>query len=138
MATALERRGEYKTCADCKRTMHESNFLKKNDRPRQRNRRSSYCHPCRARRLRDYNLRTKYDISLADYNGLLRAQNGLCAICRGGPNSSRTNLCVDHDHETGKVRGLLCVRCKALIGQALEDPRILYRAIDYLQETPDA
>ena len=58
---------------------------------------------------RNSRLKKKYGITETDYQNLLRKQNGNCAIC-GGKNKSR-RLHVDHDHKTGKVRGLLCLRC---------------------------
>lgn len=56
-----------------------------------------------------------YDQRTEDYDFLLRAQGGRCAICRTQPQSER-KLCVDHDHQTGIVRGLLCDRCNLGLG----------------------
>ena len=51
-------------------------------------------------------LKHRYGITLEDFNQMLLEQEGLCAICR-----TQSKLNVDHDHETGRVRGLLCKRC---------------------------
>ena len=48
---------------------------------------------------------------------MLIAQRGLCAICQAPPDGQWKVLCVDHDHETGKVRGLLCVTCNTMLGR---------------------
>jgi len=66
------------------------------------------------------------------------SQNGVCAICSGGETvktrGTLRRLAVDHDHETGKVRGLLCNRCNNGLGNFRDDPDLLREAIAYLQE----
>jgi len=80
---------------------------------------------------REYHLRRKYDITLAEYEALLEAQGGVCAICGEARPEERT-LHVDHDHVTGKVRGLLCFRCNNAIGDLRDDIELVYRMLDYL------
>ena len=77
------------------------------------------------------NLMVKFGITAAEYHSMLEAQNGVCAICLG-VNKNGKRLSVDHNHETGKVRGLLCQRCNLCIGQFEEDQGTLLRAVDYL------
>jgi len=78
----------------------------------------------------------KYGITESDYARLLEAQGGRCAIC--GTDSpppgkaGSTHLCVDHDHGTGKIRGLLCRHCNSALGLFGDDTVILARAIGYL------
>jgi len=74
----------------------------------------------------------KYKITLEQYNELFEKQNGRCAICKQKPTKRR--LDVDHNHKTGKVRGLLCLACNAGIGQLDDDINILQEAINYLKE----
>lgn len=76
-------------------------------------------------------LAKNYGITIAEYDELFERQNGNCAIC-GLPEIMR-RLSVDHNHETGEVRGLLCATCNLLIGNAKENADILLKAIDYLQ-----
>lgn len=88
------------------------------------------------RREREYQRR--YDISLEQYNQMLEAQGGVCAIC-GGVESTRNKwgirpLSVDHCHATGTVRKLLCNNCNQVIGKAKESVEILEKAIQYLKE----
>ena len=71
------------------------------------------------------------DITLEEYNRLLLTQGGVCAICQE-PCSTGRNLAVDHDHKTGRVRGLLCSRCNSAIGLLRDDPAIAYKAEQYL------
>lgn len=78
-------------------------------------------------------IRRHYGMELDDYHALLKRQNGVCAICKQPPNAQRTRLSVDHDHTTGRVRGLLCSSCNFAIGLMREDPARLRRAMDYLQ-----
>lgn len=77
-------------------------------------------------------LKKRYNMSLEDFNSLLGAQNGLCAIC-GHPETSRyRRLSVDHDHNTGKIRGLLCSGCNSGLGRFKDDPARVERALLYL------
>lgn len=63
---------------------------------------------------------------------MLEQQNGRCAICYGIADPSGKRLCVDHDHETGKIRGLLCGPCNWAVGLVKEDVVIARRLIRYL------
>lgn len=63
---------------------------------------------------RDKYLRKKYNLSLKDYNKMLKVQNDSCAICKKHKSHFTRSLHVDHDHKTGKNRGLLCFRCNKL------------------------
>lgn len=82
---------------------------------------------------REYRLRRDYGISLVEYDEMLEAQGGGCAICGKTPEENRRRLAVDHDHETGEVRGLLCIRCNHGLGNFLDSSELLRSAIQYLQ-----
>jgi Recombination endonuclease VII len=82
---------------------------------------------------RDHHLRKNFGISQADYERMLSKQGGCCAICRRPPRTG-SSLHVDHDHDTGLVRGLLCFRCNGGIGQLGEDVERLVTATAYLQK----
>lgn len=75
-------------------------------------------------------LRSSYGISLDDYNTMLESQLGRCAICGDFPGTKM--LSVDHDHATGKVRGLLCNGCNTRLGQMKDSIAILELAQNYL------
>lgn len=121
----------------------------------------SYCKPCRAkranarylenrteptsRRVRDPNYirrrnLAKYGLTIAEYEAMLISQDYRCAICRlpethvHGTTKKVQPLSVDHDHATGRVRGLLCHACNITVGTSREDIRILLATIEYLQE----
>lgn len=75
--------------------------------------------------------RRRYGITLEEYNTLLEFQKGVCAIC-GKPEMMHKQLVVDHDHKTGKVRGLLCTNCNKALGNAFDDVGVLRNMITYL------
>lgn len=77
-------------------------------------------------------LKKLYDLTPEDYEKMLVAQNGVCWICWSPPPGSHRYLVVDHDHETGAIRGLLCSNCNTAIGMFRHDVHLLAKAIDYL------
>jgi len=80
------------------------------------------------------NLGHNYKMTVEDYNKLLEAQNNCCAICRRAAASFKKQLSVDHDHKTGKIRGLLCIYCNSIVINLLENrPELLPSALIYLQ-----
>ena len=83
-------------------------------------------------------LNRKYGIGLLEYSQLFMSQGGKCAICNsdygGHRNGEPKALAVDHNHTTGKVRGLLCESCNQGIGKLRDDPKILRDAADYLEK----
>lgn len=103
------------------------------------------CKPCMRERARERHRRNphyghliKYGLTKEDYDALLEGQNGGCAICGCPParrKKQRSDLFhVDHDHVTGKVRGLLCFNCNGGLGQFKDDAERLRRAVAYLEE----
>ena len=81
-------------------------------------------------------LKRTFGISLTQYDSMLIAQNGRCAICLDKVTPAKA-LSVDHNHETGKVRQLLCHLCNVMLGSARESEDILMRAISYLRNHRD-
>jgi hypothetical protein len=89
-------------------------------------------------RMRASHLRKKFGITVEDYDRILEAQGGGCAICDNSVNRnspSRLYMHIDHDHKTGRIRGVLCDRCNQAIGHFEDDPALLRRAADYLDGT---
>ena len=111
----------------------------------------SKCKPChttynRELRARDttkrhgYKLKHKYGMTVQDYDALMEKQGGVCAICKN-PETSRHSkskevqrLAVDHCHESGKIRGLLCQACNTALGKFNDNLSTLESAILYLKE----
>jgi hypothetical protein len=101
--------------------------------------RHTYCKPCHNARgkeskqrlhggSRHYHLVRRYGIGAHHVEAMIRAQGGVCAICKTEP-----AMHVDHDHESGLIRGVLCFNCNGGLGQFKDDARNLSRAIEYLE-----
>jgi hypothetical protein len=89
-------------------------------------------------RQRQYQLKAKYNITEADYLAILEKQNFMCAICdTKTPTGKWKVFAVDHDHATGKVRGLLCNECNRGIGLLKDSLSILSSAFTYLEKHLD-
>jgi hypothetical protein len=87
----------------------------------------------RSRFDRSSNLMRLYGLTLDEYDALVDQQDGVRAICREPPVKGRgKRLVVDHDHQTGRIRGLLCALCNVAIGYLREDPQLFDRAKEYL------
>ena len=124
-----------KSCARCKKRPRASHV--------------SYCASCwnayqseyRRRRYAeepDYREKIKrkarmrrYGVTPEQYDEILERQGNVCAICATRPNGKE--LGVDHNHETGAVRGLLCTNCNGAIGMLREDPDLFASALRYLE-----
>lgn len=84
---------------------------------------------------RDRMLRRKYGVTAKQYDRLLSKQGGVCAICKQDRRDTRQReMPVDHDHDSGKVRGILCDHCNRVIGLFGDSPDVIARAIKYLKE----
>lgn len=132
-----------KHCKRCDQTKPATEFF------RERKRADGYTYLCKKCSMgsakkwvgenrdkrKDYYLRRTYGLTLTQYNEMLDAQGGVCAICGTSDpkGKSGTYFVVDHNHETGNNRGLLCNRCNRAIGLLGESPGVLNSAIEYLK-----
>lgn len=88
--------------------------------------------------VRNNDLKKKYGISLEQFEQLLLKQNSVCAICKEPETKLEWRskrplpLSVDHCHETGKIRGLLCADCNRALGMFRDSPEVLLSAIKYV------
>lgn len=90
-------------------------------------------------KYRRYDVKRKLSslgLTVDDYDAVLALQNGKCGICSRGPNGRGRHLHVDHDHETGNLRGLLCHSCNTSLGHFKDSIETLQRAINYLRNPP--
>lgn len=95
----------------------------------------AYCLPCQRAKGVETRLQAVYGMTVEDYQLILAAQDGLCAICKMKPRTKR--LHVDHCHKTSKVRGLLCSVCNSgVLASAKDNPEILRAAARYLDHNP--
>lgn len=138
---------EQLTCTRCGSVKSKHMFFVKN---RHRGTASGVCKQCISARERAYKkslpaevlknksrksyLRIMYGLTFEDYAKKLGLQGGGCAICGSCENfrGDQKMLHVDHDHATGKVRGILCAKCNGGLGYFKDSPELLSRAIAYL------
>lgn len=83
--------------------------------------------------IRCATLRKKYNISAAEFDLLFEEQGRCCAICSGIESKGYGSFHVDHDHKTGKIRGILCQACNVTLGKMMDSPALLRQAADYLE-----
>lgn len=77
----------------------------------------------------------RYGLSVADYNRMFAEQEGKCRGCNRHQTELKRRLCIDHDHKTDTVRGLLCAPCNLILGYARDNKDILSNLINYLSES---
>lgn len=86
-----------------------------------------------------YWLKKAFNLTIEDYNNLLKNQGNKCAICKTKfkklTEQNIDRLCIDHNHKTEQIRGLLCTQCNLAIGNLKEKIQYFKNAIKYLQET---
>jgi Recombination endonuclease VII len=124
-----------KWCPDCQAFRPIDSFCKNKA---SRDGLAAYCKPCHNKRgrenkiknwgsTREYHLRGRYGIGQVEVDAMLEAQGGLCAVCRKADPEH-----VDHDHQTGKVRGMLCFNCNQALGNVRDSVPVLRALITYL------
>lgn len=86
------------------------------------------------RRKHSQNLQAWYGITIEQKEAMLAAQGGACAICTEVSHGDVFSWHVDHDHQSGHVRGILCMLCNLLLGKAKDRPEVLRAAADYLEK----
>lgn len=135
-------------CSVCKEEKSLSKFpMRKTHRP---GKPVSQCTPCRVAYNKAYRAQNKekvleierksklkmtYGITPEQYDTMLEKQDGKCAICSAKKPGGRTKMFfIDHCHNNGNVRGLLCMRCNTGLGLFLDNPKFLLNAISYLKE----
>ena len=89
---------------------------------------STRCKACRAVQGREGHLKRHYDLTEAERDELIASQGGVCCICLSAPAAH-----VDHCHNTGRVRGVLCFSCNAALGQFKDRPDAIRRAAAYVE-----
>lgn len=93
------------------------------------------CKACRVEEAKELRFKKVYGITAAEYNTYRKQQNYCCDICGiHEEQHSRGKLFIDHCHETGNYRALLCTTCNSLLGMAKDSPELLHKAADYLRK----
>lgn len=138
-----------KTCGKCKELLEESSFHRAS---REKSGLQPWCKTCRkgwkSEERKEYHknryhdnkdnylnwtYQRHYGITLEEYNTMLENQNGVCSICNKECSSGR-RLSVDHNHETGAIRSLLCGNCNKGLGCFQDNPDLLLKSIEYLNK----
>ncbi len=125
-----------KRCTRCKQEKSTEEFTKWTP---------SWCRPCKNEYSRHYmktthrfnarraHLRSTFGLTIEQWNNLLLKQEGKCLLCLQHISELKHPLCVDHDHETNVVRGLLCRPCNSALGLFKDNPYVLHRAFRHLE-----
>lgn len=131
-------------CRDCLRLVRKENYAKRREGILRENRKwaKNNRHKINEQKQRKHEkdpdkrknlfLRNQYGISVGDYRDMLGEQSGRCAICGKHQSELKQALSVDHDHATGKVRGLLCSSCNGALGLMEDNPTRMISGAIYL------
>ena len=133
-----------KRCSKCKL---EKPFIDFNKNKSRKDGYQSSCKKCHSKMMSGYkskglkkksdrkvDLKRRYGISEIQYQSMLKQQDGKCALCRSEDigRKGAVHFCVDHNHNTGDVRGLLCHNCNVVLGKIKDSKEWLHRALQYL------
>ena len=119
-------------CKSCQEFLTPAKFSPRKERTGQY---LTNCKVCTKQYAHEHRLKKVYGIDSIEYHRILEIQGYACAICRNQPLKRR--LAVDHNHQTGEIRGLLCTHCNhKLLGAAHDSIDLLERAISYLEAPP--
>lgn len=141
-----------KTCNDCRQDLPLDSFYVKRDKGKEGSRPAHRCKSCystwnkqrhagrseeflkhKAELQREADLRRQFGMGRADYDQMVDIQGGLCACCKLAPQGkgAAAVLNVDHDHVTGRVRGLLCNPCNQAMGLMKDNPAMVRQLLAY-------
>lgn len=132
----------FKKCSKCKQIYHAipEFFYRHSNR---KDGLDPWCKECKKEYDKTYHKLKKFNLSLKQYKQIIKEQNNRCLICGKNFDDIYRNLKqnhvyytprIDHDHKSGKVRGILCHHCNTALGSFNENPFILLRALKYLKE----
>ena len=124
---ALRKDGHTRLCKLCNNAYQRDLYARNRERYLAKRRRYRERHSSEA-------LLWRYGITLDTYHATLEAQDNRCAICGKTPEENGKRICVDHDHETNEIRGLLCNRCNRVLGFVQDNPSLLRNAASYLEQ----
>ena len=118
-------------CRECHRLAHASRYASNPETYKENARSYHVKYPDR---IRNAKLIKKYGITLEDYKEMLAGQGSVCAVCGCLELGRKGLLHVDHDHNSGKVRALLCQSCNVCMGAAKDDPELLDKLAAYIRK----
>lgn len=127
--------GIRKQCNDCRNTNRRKRYRLDHERIRKQKRNYVALHK---EKQKEYMLLRNYGITYKEYLIKLSSQNNVCAICYEpeisfcSKSQKIKSLAVDHNHKTGKIRGLLCTKCNSALGKLRESPIIITNMLKYI------
>jgi Recombination endonuclease VII len=134
-------------CSKCRAKMEALEFCSRCGKKRDGSH-ATYCRECyqaysrehyarnvehKRAKTRNQHIKSIYGMSVAEWNAKLVEQGGKCAVCYTEEPGGRGQFHTDHDHVTGKVRGLLCTRCNVALGMVNDDTWLLRRLAEYVE-----
>lgn len=91
-------------------------------------------HQRNPRKTKSYQLKRLYGLTLEDFDAMLESQGGVCGCCGNEFSTQhKRDMMVDHDHGTGRFRGIVCAKCNYILGRHGHDIAILHKAVAYLE-----
>lgn len=128
-------------CSRCAKIKKNKEFYQCKGNKKGRNY-TSFCRNCRkgydpkeyssSERRREYLVNRNFGLSSKEYSNLKEQHNNSCAICDISFKTLGKRLSIDHDHSTGKIRGLLCPKCNTALGLLRDDIKLLEKMLKYL------
>ena len=116
-------------CLDCAKSSRKINYTKNLVKEKQK---LTDYYKANKEKFHAYSLKSLYGVSAEKYKEMQAQQGYMCQICKTHESNLKRKLFVDHCHETGKVRGLLCQHCNTMLGNAKDNVLVLQSAINYL------
>jgi hypothetical protein len=114
-------------CTKCHQMKDETDYYTPRDYRRYRE-----CKECMKDRAKKNFRKRRYGLTFDQYQEMVSLQGNLCAICQMTEAENGKLLAIDHDHQSGKVRQILCDDCNRMLGSARDNPQILVAAAEYL------
>ena len=125
-----------KTCSSCKK---EKDIIRFYRDKRSKDGRTSQCKLCRKKKYdsgpnkRDRNLKYRYGVSSEEFEIMLQSQGDSCAICRKEYVKGNNRFHIDHCHDKGHIRGILCHDCNTALGKLGDTAESISRVLKYLE-----
>ena len=119
-----------KRCPDCGIVKSSEEFWKDNKKAHGM---GSYCKPCSKERNHFYYVEKFYGMKHADWMEMFNDQDGRCKVCSTPQSQLKQRLCVEHCHDTMRIRGLVCKPCNTALGLLNDNPELLRKAAEYLE-----
>lgn len=126
--------GTHKLCSKCKQWLPHNNFSVCEQA--KLSKRRATCKKCVKDAYSRASTFRKHGIEKSDFLKMANEQGFKCSICGSisSGNKRTEHLCIDHDHETGTIRGLLCMQCNTGLGNFKDSPELLLKAVEYLKQ----